>query len=392
MAMRRRKRRIRGILLTAGIIAAAAAILLGLFRIRKVEIVGNSLYTAEAIQEDLIYDFWTENTLYFAWKYRNAVSEPRAPYLDTVQVKIISPGSVQLLVREKVLSGYVQYAGSNVYFDSTGTVLEITETVYDGIPLVSGVTMEEPSLYQKLPVGNAAQMRTMLSITQLLIDAELIPDNISFDENLNISLSIGSVQVELGQDEYLEEKVANLVTIYQEISGQSGTLHMEGFTGRNETITFEQSGEESQPQTAETDESGNPVETAETDENGNPVETAETDENGNPVETGETDENGNPTETAETDENGNPAETGETDENGNPTDASEEEEEQEVTGMAGFMVFDSTFTLRYDARVVNGQVVDANGIPIDGCTVNEDGNVVDAYMNVIDPYTGQPVQ
>src|SRR5699024_5628644 len=129
--------------------------------------------------------------------------------------------------REKVLSGYVQYAGSNVYFDSTGTVLEITETVYDGIPLVSGVTMEEPSLYQKLPVGNAAQMRTMLSITQLLIDAELIPDNISFDENLNISLSIGSVQVELGQDEYLEEKVANLVTIYQEISGQSGTLHME---------------------------------------------------------------------------------------------------------------------------------------------------------------------
>ena len=60
MAMRRRKRRIRGILLTAGIIAAAAAILLGLFRIRKVEIVGNSLYTAEAIQEDLIYDFWTE--------------------------------------------------------------------------------------------------------------------------------------------------------------------------------------------------------------------------------------------------------------------------------------------------------------------------------------------
>ena len=45
------------------------------------------------------------------------------------------------------------------------------------------------------------------------------------------------------------------------------------------------------------------------------------------------------------------------------------------------------------ARVAEGgQVVDANGNPIDGCTVNEDGNVVDAYMNVIDPYTGQPAQ
>ena len=56
------------------------------------------------------------------------------------------------------------------------------------------------------------------------------------------------------------------------------------------------------------------------------------------------------------------------------------------------MAFDSSGTLRYDAHVVNGQVVDASGIPIDGCYVNEDGNVVDAYMNVIDPQTGTLAQ
>ena len=387
MVMRRRKRRIariRLIVIAAVLLIAAAAVLLGLFRIRKVEVVGSSRYTAEEIQQDLIYDFWTENTLYFAWKYRNAVSELRTPYLDSVQAKILSPGSVQIQVREKTLSGYVQYAGSNVYFDSNGTVLDITQEVYDGIPLVSGVTMEEPTLYQRLPVENTAQLRTMLSITQLLIEADLIPDNISFDENLNISLTIGSVQVELGQDEYLEEKVANLVSIYQEISGQSGTLHMEGFTGRNEAITFRQDGE-AEETTQETDENGNPVEpqTQETDENGNPVEpqTQETDESGNPVET----------QTQETDENGNPV-TGESPADDSAGDTAEDTADEEVTGMAGFMVFDSSGTLRYDARVINGQVVDANGNPIDGCTVNEDGNVVDAYMNVIDPYTGQPAQ
>ena len=60
----------------------------------------------------------------------------------------------------------------------------------------------------------------------------------------------------------------------------------------------------------------------------------------------------------------------------------------EVTGIEGFMVFDSSGTLRYDARVIAGQVLDAYGSPIDGCYVNENGYVVDAYMNVIDPMTG----
>jgi hypothetical protein len=56
------------------------------------------------------------------------------------------------------------------------------------------------------------------------------------------------------------------------------------------------------------------------------------------------------------------------------------------------MVFDSSGTLRYDAHVVNGQVVDGSGNVIDGCSVDENGNVVDAYWNVIDPNTGQLAQ
>ena len=65
--------------------------------------------------------------------------------------------------------------------------------------------------------------------------------------------------------------------------------------------------------------------------------------------------------------------------------------EPEPTGVT-FMVFNSSGTLLNDARVVNGQVVDSYGNPIDGCYVNEDGNVVDAYMNVIDPMTGTLAQ
>ena len=73
-----------------------------------------------------------------------------------------------------------------------------------------------------------------------------------------------------------------------------------------------------------------------------------------------------------------------------PPDQEPEEPEPagETYGLDAFMVFDSSGTLRYDAHVVNGQVVDAYGNPIDGCYVNEKGNVMDAYWNEIDPMTG----
>lgn len=388
MTRRRRKRRISRIRMIIGLLlflAAAAAVVLGVFRIRAVEISGSNRHSAEEIKEDLIYDFWTENTLFFAWKYKTAVSDTRTPYLDSIQAKLISPGKVRIAVKEKTLAGYIQYAGTNVYFDQEGMVLEMTDQVYEDLPLVSGVAMQEPALYQKLPVENTAQLRTMLSISQLLLEAGLVPDSISFDENLNITLMMGSVEVKMGQDEYLEEKVSNLATIYQQVKGETGTLKLEAYTGKNETITF-QKGDETEA-TAETDENGDPV-AAETDENGDPV-AAETDENGDPV-AAETnaDGNGDPA-AAETDENGNPTD-GQTGEN---ADSGEDGTVSgETTGLSAFMVFDSSGTLRYDAHVVNGQVVDANGTPIDGCYVNEDGNVVDAYMNVIDPQTGTLAQ
>ena len=332
------------------VLLIAAVILLGGFRIHTVEILGNERHSAEEIKEDLMYNFWTKNTLYFSWKYCHAGSDARAPYLESIQAKMLSPGKVRLQVKEKKLLGYVQYAGNNVYFDSDGEVLEVTEEHYDNIPLVSGVAMDEPVLYQKLSVENTAQLCTMLNITDLLIKTDLIPDDISFEENLNITLHFGSIEVKLGQDEYLEEKVSNLVTIYQEIKDENGVLNMESFTGKNEPISLRP--KEGEKEKEETD--------AEDNETGDTEEIAA---DGNVIEN-----------------------------NGGSDTAWNENNPEETTGVSAFMVFDSSGTLRYDAHVVNGQVVDAYGNPIDGCTVEENGYVKDAYWNIIDPQTGELAQ
>lgn len=398
----------------------AAALLVQLFRIRSIEIVGNERYSAQQIRDDLMYDYLTTNTLYFTWKYRNAGPAEDAPYLESVQAQLVTPSSVRLTVTESVLTGRVVYDGQNVYFDSDGIVEEISDEVYDTVPLIEGLELSEPVLYQKLPLENTARLRTVLSISQLLIQAEMIPDSVQFDENGNMTLIFGSVRVRLGQDEYLEEKIANLVQIYPKVASQKGELNMEGFTGKNEAITFLLDDEPEEMVTEAATESaveiitddalagigagtgttdagtdagtdtgsGTGTDTPQDAESAMTAPTGETDASGTgegeAAGTGEADASG----TGEADVSG----TGEADASGTGEEAVEEEEQGGTYGLDAFMVFDSSGTLRYDAHVVNGQVVDKYGNVIDGCRIDENGNVVDAYWNVIDPYTGTLAQ
>lgn len=358
------------------VLSLLVLVVLTVFRIKTFTVVGNERYSANRIENDLCDDFRSGNTLWFSWKYRNITTDPKAPYLSSIQAKLTSPSGVRVIVQEKRLIGYVQYEGNNVYFDLDGTVLEITDEVLEGPALVMGVTMEQPVLYQKLPVTNTAQLRTMLSICRLMVDSGLNPDAIEFDENNNITVTIGSVKVALGQDEYLEEKVSNLVTIYPKVASQTGTLNMTAFTGRYETVTFSTEEETNAP-LAES-------EGTDTASDGTSDETSGADQT---ADTGD-DSGQNEWDNPEGNISGQDEGSGDT---GEDTGEEGQEEQPDETGQVGldaFMVFDSSGTLRYDAHVVNGQVVDAYGNPIDGCYVNENGNVMDAYWNEIDPHTG----
>ncbi len=206
-------RGIRAAAILVVVLGAAAAIVLGVFQIRSIDVKGNERYSAEQIRDDLIYDFKTRNTLYFSWKYRSEGPAADAPYLKSIQAVMLSPTSVRIVVQESQIVGRVQYDGKNVYYDADGDVQEISDTIYSRIPLVAGVEIEAPQLYQKLVTKNASVLRTMLNITQLLVKSELIPDSVTFDANQNMVLRLGQVTVALGQDEYLEEKIANLVSI-----------------------------------------------------------------------------------------------------------------------------------------------------------------------------------
>lgn len=100
-------RGIRAVAILVVVLGAAAAIVLGVFQIRSIDVKGNERYSAEQIRDDLIYDFKTRNTLYFSWKYRSEGPAADAPYLKSIQAVMLSPTSVRIVVQESQIVGRV---------------------------------------------------------------------------------------------------------------------------------------------------------------------------------------------------------------------------------------------------------------------------------------------
>lgn len=200
-------------LITAGILLAIFLILIVVFQVRDVEVTGNVRFTEEEIKEMIINDTLTSNSLYLTWKYRNSKPDDSMPFFSAVDVVLLSPSSVKIQVYEKTQIGYIQKDDQNVYFDKNGYVLECTDEKRDEVPEIKGIELGTPVPYEKIPIEDEKVFQEVINLAQMLNERNLVPDEIIFDEENNMRLIFGEVIVELGQDEYLEDKITNLAGI-----------------------------------------------------------------------------------------------------------------------------------------------------------------------------------
>ncbi len=356
------------------LILLAVVVLVALFgfRVRKVTVSGNSHHSSEEIADDLTTNFLSENTLYLLWTYKNGEIPSSMPYLDSIKIKMKSPVSISVQVKEKPLAGYLE-DGDYIYFDADGIVLEITDKKYSDLTLVSGVSLGEVALYQKVPTKSSSQLRTILNLMDLLSYYGLEAREINFGVNSEITVTIRHIECVFGQDEYMEEKVANMNAVLKNISkSTAGILHLENVTGKYEDITFTQTGT-----VTEEPETEKSTETNSASSDGSTLGGTTTDGGAAAEE-----QAGGPIEADEVNEY-------EAQDADIADDGEEADEEEENSAPAGIMVFNSSGQLVYNVRVQDGRVVDVYGNEVPGCSLNEDGYVVDAYMNIIDPATGE---
>ncbi len=208
----------------------------GIFRVDKVEVTGNSYYTEAEIEKLVMGD--TRNSLYLVFLY-DYLDGREIPFVDSVEVSMVSPSHIKIRVYEKTMIGYVEYMGANLYFDKDGTVVESSNEVLPGIPCIKGLKFDTLTLYQPLNVANTEVFEILLSMTQMMKKYELDPDAITLkNDSTEIVLTFDQVRINLGTGENMDEKASRIKSLLPDLADKSGVLHMEEYTNESTNISF----------------------------------------------------------------------------------------------------------------------------------------------------------
>lgn len=236
---RRKKRILYGFVIAVAVIAIGALLVWKVFTVEQVDVEGNEIYPDQKIEQWVLNDEYSWNSLYVFFKYKLKDMD-EIPFVDSLEISLKSPHVLQVEVYEKAVLGYVYVPslGKNAYIDKDGFVVELSTEVIAGTTKISGLSVQTATLYEKLPLENASILKTLLNVSQLLNKYELIPDLVYVTDHDDVLLCYGSVQVNIGDNIYLNEKIVRLQQIMPELEGMTGTLHLEDWSETNTDIIF----------------------------------------------------------------------------------------------------------------------------------------------------------
>lgn len=236
----------RSLYIIAGlIIAVIVVILCGLkyildnYTVTNIYVNGNIHYTNEEIIDMVMDGKLDNNSLFLSLKYRDKSIE-NVPFVEKMDVDIISPDTIRINVYEKSIAGFISYLGHYMYFDRDGIVVESSLEPSDNYPQVLGLDFNYVVLYEKLPVENDKVFSEILDLTQLLDKYELKAKKIFFDDDYNVYLYFDGVEVSLGTSDFIDEKIIQLQYILPNLEGKYGILDMKDVNEDTKNITFEE--------------------------------------------------------------------------------------------------------------------------------------------------------
>lgn len=234
---RRIKKFFKGLLIGLVILALLTLIFIFGFRLKNVNVTGNSRYTKEEILDIIHYDDQYHNTFIFYLKNRHLNVE-NVPFVDSIYMAIGSNDTINVEVVEKTVAGCINDDGRYIYIDTDGIVCEISDTRQDDVPLLEGLEFEEPSLNKMLKVTDESIYNSLLNLTLLLKKYEISIDKILFKQDGTLSIQMGDIQVMLGNSDNMEDKITELANLLPQLENLKGILHLENYDSTKDSIIF----------------------------------------------------------------------------------------------------------------------------------------------------------
>lgn len=232
------------------IIEAAAGILLIFvlvfflgFRVTGVQVEGNSFYTDDQIKNMILDVPMAKNSILAGFIDTEKSTKDEA-MIDSITVSRVNRNTLLLQVKEKQMIGYIEFQGQCVNFDRQGIVQIITEEPLENVPKIEGIDVKEAVQGERLSGINTTKLNTILSVGKMLEKMEEKPDRLVFNDLNQLVFYYGTIEVRLGDDENMDEKINRLVGILPELEGMSGILHLENTTEDSESVVFDDATQE----------------------------------------------------------------------------------------------------------------------------------------------------
>ncbi len=216
------------------------------------------------------------NSLYLYIKY-NLFPQEDVAFIDTVEVRLLSPHKVKIVVYEKGILGYITSedevttsgdasgdssgdlqldsvsadasgvaSGDAVqmltyqYFDKDGIIVEESHSLVDTVPQVIGATEENLELYDTISFSSKTALKYLLELTQDLDKYDVQVDAVTVKEDGTITLTYREVTVSLGKNSDTAEKVERLAKILPQLTDRSGTIDLSDWAEDSSDIIFQE--------------------------------------------------------------------------------------------------------------------------------------------------------
>jgi len=236
------------------IIEAGAAVLLIFvlvfflgFRVTSVQVEGNSFYTDDEIKNMVTNVPLAKNSI-LAGFINTEKSTKDAAMIDSIKISRINRNTLLLQVEEKQIIGYIEYQGQYLNFDRQGIIQIITDEPMENVPKIEGIDVKEAVQGERLSGISRTKLNTILSVGKMLEKMENKPDRLEFNDLNQLVMYYGDIEVRLGDDENMDEKINRLVGILPELEGMSGILHLENTTEDSESVVFDDATQETEDQ------------------------------------------------------------------------------------------------------------------------------------------------
>ncbi len=204
-------------ILLVACLGGAGIIFSPIFSVHTIDITEMEQYTTEEVCEIIGLKEGANIFLYDKKKATEILNQNH--YVESAKIEVSLPSTIYIEINERKVRGYVPYAGSYLYIDEYGRVLDIQNETKKVLPVVHGLDFDQFQLGELLEVKNKESFDVVVLVSQLITKYELLSNimEIDVDDPANITASINQVEIQFGSVENCEQKMAYLAQILSTI-------------------------------------------------------------------------------------------------------------------------------------------------------------------------------